>query len=173
MGPAARSSRSGASRQLSRERTTTAEAFERLVPGRDTERLEQKAGCACWAGYDETVDHSGVNMPTPAVAAQAAEHPDVADTAVVEATEGEKWGTVMAFVVADLDRQGRSRVGRRGPPQSWAPREVVVVDTLPLLSNGKLDRLELQAQQGGAASRSRRSRSRPASAASPFARAYY
>ena len=29
-------------------------------------------------------------------------------------------------------------------PRSWAPRELLVVDDLPLLPNGKLDRLALQ-----------------------------
>jgi O-succinylbenzoic acid--CoA ligase len=29
-------------------------------------------------------------------------------------------------------------------PRSWAPREVVVLDALPMLDNGKVDRVKLR-----------------------------
>jgi O-succinylbenzoic acid--CoA ligase len=33
-------------------------------------------------------------------------------------------------------------------PRSWAPRQVVAVDALPLLANGKVDRQALVARAG-------------------------
>jgi O-succinylbenzoic acid--CoA ligase len=57
----------------------------------------------------------------------------------------EEWGNrLVAFVVGDLGLdEARSWVAEVHP-RSWAPRQVVVVDALPLLANGKVDRLRLQ-----------------------------
>jgi O-succinylbenzoic acid--CoA ligase len=58
-----------------------------------------------------------------------------------------EWGQrVVAFVVApgsmSLD-EVRDWVAV-AHPRSWAPREVVCVDELPMLDNGKVDRMALQ-----------------------------
>jgi O-succinylbenzoic acid--CoA ligase len=42
----------------------------------------------------------------------------------------------------------RDWVARRHP-RAWAPRDVVVVPTLPMLANGKVDRLAVRALAGG------------------------
>jgi O-succinylbenzoic acid--CoA ligase len=56
-----------------------------------------------------------------------------------------EWGhRVVAFVVGGLSLDdARDWVGEVHP-RSWAPRELRVVPDLPLLPNGKLDRLALQ-----------------------------
>jgi o-succinylbenzoate---CoA ligase len=97
---------------------------------------------------DDVVISGGVNVPTPAVARMLRDHPDVEDAHVVGVPDPE-WGSrVVAVVVADpvppLDEL-RDLV----TPRSWAPRGVVPVDVLPLLANGKVDRLRVEEVAAG------------------------
>jgi O-succinylbenzoic acid--CoA ligase len=72
----------------------------------------------------------------------------VAEASVVGVAD-EEWGhRVVAFVVGDLDTEAARTWVSDVHPRSWAPREVIVVDALPLLRNGKVDRLALQARAG-------------------------
>lgn len=97
---------------------------------------------------DEVVVSGGVNVPTPAVAARLREHPDVVDVAVVGAPD-EEWGTrVVAFLVGTLGREDAREWVAARHPRAWAPQDVVVVDALPMLANGKVDRLALQRRAG-------------------------
>ena len=93
---------------------------------------------------DDVVVSGGVNVPTPAVTARLLEHPGVAAAEVVGVPDPE-WGhRVVAFVVGDLDlAEARAWVSERHP-RSWAPRAVVHLDALPLLGNGKVDRIRLR-----------------------------
>ncbi|WP_332662715.1 AMP-binding protein [Aeromicrobium sp.] len=93
---------------------------------------------------DDVVISGGVNVPTPAVAARLREHPAVSAAEVVGVPDDE-WGhRVVAFVVGRLDLEtARAWVAERHP-RSWAPRDVVVLDALPLLGNGKVDRMHLK-----------------------------
>ena len=95
---------------------------------------------------DDMVVSGGVNVPAAAVAARLREHPDVADAAVLGVPDPE-WGMrVVAFVVGPLSlAAARDWVAERHP-RAWAPRELVTLDALPMLPNGKLDRLALQEQ---------------------------
>ena len=114
----------------------------------DAGRLDEDGRLQVLGRLDDVVVSGGVNVPTPAVAARLREHPDVVDAAVVGVPD-EEWGSrVVAFVVGALDlATARDWVAGRHP-RSWAPRELVVVDDLPLLPNGKLDRLALQGRAG-------------------------
>jgi O-succinylbenzoic acid--CoA ligase len=114
----------------------------------DAGRLDEDGRLQVLGRLDDVVVSGGVNVPTPAVAARLREHPDVVDAAVVGVPD-EEWGNrVVAFVVGTLDlATARDWVAGRHP-RSWAPRELVVVDDLPLLPNGKLDRLALQGRAG-------------------------
>jgi O-succinylbenzoic acid--CoA ligase len=112
----------------------------------DAGRLDEDGRLQVIGRVDDVVVSGGVNVPTPAIAARLREHPDVVDVAVVGAPDGE-WGTrVVAFLVGALDLdEARDWVAERHP-RSWAPREVVSVDALPMLANGKVDRLALERQ---------------------------
>ncbi|MGH3347051.1 MAG: AMP-binding protein [Nocardioides sp.] len=118
----------------------------------DAGRLDEDGRLHVLGRLDDIVISGGINVPTPAVAARLLEHPDVVDAAVVGVPD-EEWGNrVVAFVVGELDTEtGRAWVAEVHP-RSWAPREVVVLDELPLLPNGKVDRLALQARAAGVVS---------------------
>jgi len=112
----------------------------------DAGRLDDDGRLHVLGRVDDVVVSGGVNVPTPAVAARLRAHPDVADAAVVGVPDDE-WGhRVVAFVVGRLDvAAARDWVGEVHP-RSWAPRDVVAVDALPMLGNGKIDRVALRAR---------------------------
>jgi O-succinylbenzoic acid--CoA ligase len=112
----------------------------------DAGRLDDDGRLHVLGRIDDVVVSGGVNVPTPAVAARLRAHPDVRDAAVVGVPDVE-WGhRVVAFVVGTLDTEdARAWVGEVHP-RSWAPRELVSVDALPLLPNGKVDRVALRAR---------------------------
>jgi O-succinylbenzoic acid--CoA ligase len=95
---------------------------------------------------DDVLVTGGENVAPAAVEAVLAAHPSVAEVAVVGAPD-EEWGQrVVAVVVLrgplSLE-EARDHVGRR-LPRSHAPRELRVVDALPLLPSGKIDRMGLR-----------------------------
>jgi o-succinylbenzoate---CoA ligase len=95
---------------------------------------------------DDVVVSGGVNVPLPAVAARLRAHPGVAAAEVVGVPD-EEWGQrVVAFVVTTGPvslAEVRDWVSE-AHPRSWAPREVVAVEALPMLDNGKVDRMALR-----------------------------
>ncbi len=85
----------------------------------------------------------GVNVPGPAVAARLREHPDVSAAEVVGVAD-EEWGNrVVAFVVGSLSLEAAREWVAETRPRSWAPRQLVALDAIPMLGNGKPDRLAL------------------------------
>ncbi len=113
----------------------------------DAGRLDDDGRLHVLGRIDDVVVSGGVNVPTPAVAARLREHPDVTDAAVVGVPD-EEWGhRVVAFVVGSLDLADARAWVADEHPRSWAPRDLVVVDALPLLPNGKVDRLAVREPQ--------------------------
>jgi o-succinylbenzoate---CoA ligase len=112
----------------------------------DAGRLDDDGRLHVLGRLDDVVVSGGVNVPLPAVAARLRTHPDVAAAEVVGVPD-EEWGQrVVAFVVTtgrvSLD-EVRDWVSE-AHPRSWAPREVVPVEELPMLDNGKVDRMALR-----------------------------
>jgi O-succinylbenzoic acid--CoA ligase len=96
---------------------------------------------------DDVVISGGVKVPGPAVARALLHHPLVNEVEVVGVPDDE-WGERVVAVatvsgLVDLDEL-RDLV----EPRSWAPRQLVVVDALPLLPNGKVDRVTLEELAG-------------------------
>lgn len=94
---------------------------------------------------DDVVVSGGVNVPAPAVAARLREHPDVRAVEVLGVPD-EEWGSrLVAFVVGPLGLDAARDWVAGQHPRAWSPRQLVSLDDLPLLPNGKPDRLRLRA----------------------------
>ena len=92
---------------------------------------------------DDVVISGGVNVPAPAVAARMREHPRVLDAAVIGSPDPE-WGRrIVAVVVGSIGLDEARDWVAAVHPRAWAPREVRLVEQLPLLPNGKVDRQAL------------------------------
>jgi O-succinylbenzoic acid--CoA ligase len=105
---------------------------------------------------DEVIVSGGVNIPLPAVERALRSVEGVGDVAVVGVDDHE-WGSrvVAAIVPADalcLDALRldlvRDSVSEGGLPRAWAPRQLVLVDELPLLPGGKVDRSRIRELAG-------------------------
>ena len=112
----------------------------------DAARLDEDGRLQVLGRLDDMVVTGGVNVPAPAVARRLREHPAVREVEVLGVPD-EEWGTrLVAFVVGELSlEEARAWVAERHP-RSWAPRQLVAVEALPLLVNGKVDRVGLAAQ---------------------------
>ncbi len=110
----------------------------------DAGRLDEDGRLHVLGRIDDMVVSGGVNVPAPAVAARLREHPGV-EAAEVLGVPDEEWGhRLVAFVVGEVSLDdARSWVGETHA-RSWAPRQVVVLDEIPLLANGKPDRITLR-----------------------------
>lgn len=93
---------------------------------------------------DQVAVSGGVNVPLAAVESTLRDTPGVLDVVVVAQPDAE-WGQrVVAFVVGDLDRdRAAEALAAAGHPRTWTPRAVHRLDALPLLPNGKPDRVVL------------------------------
>jgi len=130
----------------------------------DAGRIDEDGHLRLLGRLDDMVITGGVNVPAPAVASRLRAHPLVAEAEVLGVPD-EEWGNrLVAFVV--LERPEKCRVPvpdsidpRADPdtflsvlrdwvaaerPRSWAPRHLVLVDRIPLLPNGKIDRMTLK-----------------------------
>jgi O-succinylbenzoic acid--CoA ligase len=109
----------------------------------DAARIDEDGRLQVLGRLDDIVVSGGVNVPAPAVARRLREHPAVREAEVLGVPD-EEWGSrLVAFVVGELSlADARTWVAERHP-RSWAPRQLVTVDALPLLPNGKVDRVQL------------------------------
>lgn len=101
---------------------------------------------------DDVVVSGGVNVPLPAVEQALRALPAVHDAAVAGVPDVE-WGTRVVAVVVPADAtcldgvrvdRLRDALEEAGLARAWAPRDVVLVDAVPLLPNGKTDRLAVR-----------------------------
>jgi O-succinylbenzoic acid--CoA ligase len=116
----------------------------------DAGRLDDAGRLQVLGRVDDVVVSGGVNVPAAAVATRLREHPRVKAAEVVGLTDAEWGNRVVAVVVGDLElAEAREWVVEKHP-RAWAPREVVVVPELPMLANGKVDRLAVRELAGDA-----------------------
>ena len=119
----------------------------------DAGRLDEDGSLRILGRMDDMVVSGGVNVPGAAVAARLREHAAVSGAEVVGVADPE-WGRRVVAVVAVEPGSAvgleelRDWVGERHP-RAWAPRGLVVVPTLPMLPNGKVDRVAVRALAAG------------------------
>lgn len=144
---------------------------EALVDGwfltSDAGRLDEDGRLRLLGRIDDMVVTGGVNVPAAVVARRLREHPAIAGAEAIGVPD-EEWGSrLVAVVVRAHGRPHDEPVRHPEPvpdaehgeafdldelrdwvaavhPRAWAPREVVVVEEIPMLPNGKTDRLALQ-----------------------------
>jgi o-succinylbenzoate---CoA ligase len=114
----------------------------------DYGRLDEDGRLEVLGRMDDVVISGGVNVPTQAVAERLRGHPAVETAEVVGIFDAE-WGQrVVAVVVSPPELPAREVPGldavrnwvSQVHPREWAPRQLVRVDAIPLLPNGKVDR---------------------------------
>lgn len=113
----------------------------------DAGRLDEDGRLQVLGRIDDVVVSGGVNIPLSAVASRLREHPQVEQVELVGVPDPE-WGQKLVAVVvgAGAGSEGTLRDWvSEAHPRSWAPREFVWMDALPLLPNGKVDRVALRA----------------------------
>ena len=110
----------------------------------DAGRLDEDGRLQVLGRLDDVVVTGGVNVPAPAVAARLREHPAV-EQAEVLGVPDEEWGNrLVAFVVGGVELAALRDWVAAERPRSWAPRQLVALGEIPLLTNGKPDRLRLR-----------------------------
>lgn len=110
----------------------------------DAGRLDEDGRLQVLGRLDDVVISGGVNVPLPAVGARLREHPQV-EAVEVLGVEDPEWGQrVVAFVVGEVSTQAARDWVAETHQRAWAPRDVVRLDALPLLPNGKVDRQALR-----------------------------
>ncbi len=112
----------------------------------DAGRFDEDGRLRILGRLDDMVISGGVKVPTGVVAARLREHPAV--TAVdVGRLEDDEWGErVVAWVVGDVTLDDVRDWVAAVHPRSWAPRELRLLDEMPMLRNGKVDRRALRGE---------------------------
>jgi O-succinylbenzoic acid--CoA ligase len=115
---------------------------------KDLGRLDDDGRLIVLGRVDDVVISGGRNVPLSAVEAVIADHPEVRDVACAGVEDAE-WGHRIAAVIVARNpgsppnlESVRSFVASRAPA-SYPPRQLIVVERLPMLANGKVDRLAL------------------------------
>ena len=113
----------------------------------DYGRLDEDGALQVLGRVDDVVISGGVNVSTRAVAARLQEH-DAITAAEVVGVPDEDWGQrVVAILMAPEGAPSLDAIRdfvSATLPRTWAPRDIVVVDKIPLLSNGKVDRVKVE-----------------------------
>ena len=112
----------------------------------DAGRFDEDGRLQVLGRLDDMVISGGVKVPTGIVAARLREHPAVTAVDVGRLADDE-WGErVVAWVVGDLSLDEARDWVAELHPRSWAPRELRVLDEMPMLRNGKVDRRALRGE---------------------------
>lgn len=114
----------------------------------DAGRFDEDGRLVVIGRVDDVVVTGGLNVPGPAVAERLRQHPAV-EAAEVLGVPDPEWGNrVVAFVVGAGDLEELRDWVAAAHPRAWAPRQLVRLDAIPLLANGKPDRQALLALVG-------------------------
>lgn len=95
---------------------------------------------------DDVVISGGVNVSLPAVTEALRSIPSVRDAYAV-AVDDSEWGQrVVGCLVGEAAPEAvKAAVDAAGLPPTWVPRQLLVLEAMPLLDGGKVDRVALRA----------------------------
>ncbi len=110
----------------------------------DLGRLDEDGRLQVLGRVDDVVITGGVKVPGAAVARMLERHPAVTAAEVVGVPD-EEWGERVVAMVTASGSPDLAELRDLVTPREWAPREVVVVASFPVLPNGKVDRVALRA----------------------------
>ncbi len=111
----------------------------------DAGELDEDGRLRVLGRIDDMVISGGVKVPVTAVAARLRTHPDAGEVEVLGRPDPE-WGQeVVAFLTGRLDLGTARDWVAAEQPRTWAPRRLVRVAEIPMLPNGKVDRVRLEA----------------------------
>ena len=94
---------------------------------------------------DDVIVSGGVKVPAPAVARMISTAEPLTHGVEVLGVPDEEWGERVVAVVAAGSPLSLESVRDLVEPRTWAPRQLLVVEELPLLPNGKPDRVTMRA----------------------------
>jgi O-succinylbenzoic acid--CoA ligase len=114
----------------------------------DVGRLDDQGRLVVLGRADDVVVTGGMKVPARAVAAALSTHPAVDRVEVVGVPDAE-WGERVVAVVVPAGRMSLEELRDLVRPRAWAPKQLVLVDALPMLPGGKVDRLALRRVAGG------------------------
>jgi O-succinylbenzoic acid--CoA ligase len=98
---------------------------------------------------DDVAVSGGVNVALGAVTTAVLSMPGIRDAVAVGVPDPE-WGSrVVAVVAGTTDLPAVRDAVAACLPRTWAPRSLVLVDALPVLETGKMDRLAIQRLAAG------------------------
>lgn len=109
----------------------------------DAGRIDEDGRLAVIGRVDDVIVTGGLNVPGPAVAERLRQHPDVVAAEVLGVPDAEWGNRVVAFVVGPVGPDEARAWVADAHPRAWAPRQLVRLDAIPLLANGKPDRQAL------------------------------
>lgn len=93
---------------------------------------------------DDVVISGGVKVPARAVATALTEHDAVIAAEVVGVPDPE-WGERVVAVVVARTPLSLASLRDLVEPRTWAPRQLILLEDLPALANGKPDRMAMKA----------------------------
>jgi O-succinylbenzoic acid--CoA ligase len=93
---------------------------------------------------DDVIISGGVNVPASAVAS-ALSADDAVRAVEVLGVDDDEWGQRVVAFVAPNDPITLAGLRELVEPREWAPRQLVLVEEIPRLPNGKVDRVALKA----------------------------
>jgi O-succinylbenzoic acid--CoA ligase len=118
----------------------------------DLGELDDDGSLRILGRVDDVVISGGVNVPLTAVENALVDFPGIAEAAAIGVPDDEWGARVVAHVVLRPDASPPTLEAVRdhvasAHPRAYAPRELFVVDRLPMLPSGKVDRLALRGQR--------------------------
>ncbi|XBB67158.1 AMP-binding protein [Nocardioides sp. WV_118_6] len=109
----------------------------------DAGRIDDDGHLVVIGRVDDVIVTGGLNVPGPAVAERLRAHPEVSAAEVLGVPDPEWGNRVVAFVVGPPGLDDLRDWVAAAHARAWAPRQVVRLDAIPLLANGKPDRQAL------------------------------